>query len=96
MRDVIEQIACSVICREFWHYEPFCGLIVNNVRLNCMESMLSNHRLTEQGGAQCVGVPVCLCFGRWEAHSDMIVVVEGPKRASKVSSMHGFPPMLGV
>ena len=63
---------------------------------NDLESMSSNRWLTESSGARSAGVSACLYFGGWEGHSDMIVAFEGPRRASKVISMHGFPPTLGV
>ena len=43
-----------------------------------------------------VGVPTCRCLGGWEGHSDMIIVARRPKRASKVSTMPGFPSMPNV
>ena len=61
-----------------------------------MESMSSSHQLTEPGRAQSVEVSACRCFGSWEGHSDMIATVERPRRAFRVSTTHGFPPMPGV
>ena len=57
-----------------------------------MESMSSNHRLIELGGARFAKVPTCPYFGGWEGHSNMIVVAKGPKRAFRVFATQGFSP----
>ena len=33
VHDVIKLIVCSIVRREFWHYEPPRRLIVNNIRV---------------------------------------------------------------
>ena len=58
---------------------------------NDMESMSSNRKLTEPGGAQYPGAPIYRCFGGWKGHSDMNVAVEGSRQAFRVSTMPGFP-----
>ena len=41
VHDVIEQITCSVVRREFCHYEPPRRLIVNNIRVErCGEPVI--------------------------------------------------------
>lgn len=61
-----------------------------------MESVSSNRRLIELGGAWSVGVLACRCLGEWGGHFDIIVATEGPRRASKVSIMPDFPYMPSV
>ena len=63
---------------------------------NSVDNMSSNRRLTKLGRARSVGVPAYCCLGGWEGHSNIIVVIEGPRRASRVSTMHGFAFMPGV
>ena len=96
MHDVIERIACFIVCREFWHYEPPKQLIVNNMRV-------------EQHGEHVIHLPTngarwnlirwdsCLLLFWWlTGHSDIIVAAEGLRQASRVSVMPGFPSMLGT
>ena len=51
-----------------------------------MESMSSSHRVTEPGGARFTEVFAYHYLGGWKGHSDMIVMAEGPKQASRVST----------
>ena len=64
--------------------------------MNDVESMSSNCQLMEPRGTRFVGAPSCYYLGRWEDHSNIIVVTEGPRWASRVFTMPNFPSMLDV
>ena len=63
---------------------------------NGIEIMSSNRRLPKSGVARFAGGPSYYYLSRWEGHSNIIVVTEGLRRASRFSTMSGFPSMTGV
>ena len=65
-------------------------------RSNGIEIMSSNRRLPKSGVARFAGDPPYYCLSRWEGDSNIIVATEGLRRASRVSTMSGFPSMPGV
>ena len=96
MHDVIERIACSVVHRELWHYELPRRLIVNNMRVEqggeyVIQSSVDRAKWSSDRQGLSLLLPWPL-----KGHPDITTAVGGPRRAFKVSNMHGCPSKLSV
>ena len=88
MHDVIELITCSVIC----HESPK-GLIVNNMRVEWRGEHDIQPSLDRAWWSSICEGP-CLLLPWWlRGPLRLFVVDEGPRRASKVFVISGFPSM---
>ena len=96
VHDVIERIACSVVHRELWHYELPRRLIVNNMRVEQSgEHVIQSSADRAKWSSDRQGLSLLLPWPL-KGHPDITTAVGGPRRAFKVSNMHGCPSKLGA